>query len=278
MFGAHAARAVHQHDHRQPAGAAGSRSSPDDRGRLGLGVAGEELLVGQRSASGSRAARSARPCPGPVCSDARCGDSPARMQQRHAGSDHGVPPQRVFRHNRQPAHTSRPSDAAFDGDRECPVTRAYVPHGVIPAVILPFHDDLSIDEASFSKHLRDVAATDGLSASPSTRIRPRSPPAPSTSRSACSTSRRTRSARSCRSSTASGPTAARGRAHRQDGDRRRRLGAAGVPAGAVHDGPERRHGGRALQAHRRRKRPADHRIPVSARDRPGLSERNHPAR
>src|SRR5215471_12476774 len=40
----------------------------------------------------------------------------------------------------------------------------YVPHGVIPAVLLPFHDDLSIDEASFRKHLRDVAATDGLSA------------------------------------------------------------------------------------------------------------------
>src|SRR5947199_925108 len=40
----------------------------------------------------------------------------------------------------------------------------YLPHGVIPAVLLPFHDDLSIDEASFRKHLRDVAATDGLSA------------------------------------------------------------------------------------------------------------------
>jgi 4-hydroxy-tetrahydrodipicolinate synthase len=39
-----------------------------------------------------------------------------------------------------------------------------VPHGVIPAVLLPFHDDLSIDEASFRKHLRDVAATEGLSA------------------------------------------------------------------------------------------------------------------
>src|SRR6201986_194265 len=41
---------------------------------------------------------------------------------------------------------------------------AYVPHGVIPAVLLPFHDDLSIDEASFRKHLRDVAAVEGLSA------------------------------------------------------------------------------------------------------------------
>ncbi len=40
----------------------------------------------------------------------------------------------------------------------------YVPHGVIPAVLLPFDNDLAIDEASFRKHLRDVAATEGLSA------------------------------------------------------------------------------------------------------------------
>ena len=40
----------------------------------------------------------------------------------------------------------------------------FVPHGVIPAVLLPFHDDLSIDEASFRAHLRDVAAVRGLSA------------------------------------------------------------------------------------------------------------------
>jgi 4-hydroxy-tetrahydrodipicolinate synthase len=40
----------------------------------------------------------------------------------------------------------------------------YVPEGVIPAVLLPFTDDLSIDEKAFRKHLSDVAATDGLSA------------------------------------------------------------------------------------------------------------------
>src|SRR5919202_829118 len=40
----------------------------------------------------------------------------------------------------------------------------YVPHGVIPAVLLPFHEDLSIDEKSFRSHLRDVAATPGISA------------------------------------------------------------------------------------------------------------------
>jgi len=45
-----------------------------------------------------------------------------------------------------------------------PRHKTFIPHGVIPAVILPFHDDLSIDEASFRKHLRDVTAAEGLSA------------------------------------------------------------------------------------------------------------------
>ena len=40
----------------------------------------------------------------------------------------------------------------------------YVPHGVIPAVLLPFDNDLAIDEPGFRKHLRDVAAVEGLSA------------------------------------------------------------------------------------------------------------------
>jgi len=45
-----------------------------------------------------------------------------------------------------------------------PRHKDFTPHGVIPAVILPFHDDLSIDEPSFRKHLRDVTATEGLAA------------------------------------------------------------------------------------------------------------------
>ena len=45
-----------------------------------------------------------------------------------------------------------------------PRHKSYLPHGVIPAVLLPFHDDLSIDEKSFRRHLRDVAAVQGLSA------------------------------------------------------------------------------------------------------------------
>ena len=40
----------------------------------------------------------------------------------------------------------------------------YVPNGVIPAILLPFDDELAIDERAFRSHIRDVAATDGLSA------------------------------------------------------------------------------------------------------------------
>jgi 4-hydroxy-tetrahydrodipicolinate synthase len=42
--------------------------------------------------------------------------------------------------------------------------KSYSPRGVIPAVLLPFDADLAIDEPAFRKHLRDVAAIDGLSA------------------------------------------------------------------------------------------------------------------
>jgi len=41
---------------------------------------------------------------------------------------------------------------------------AFVPAGVIPAVLLPFADNLEIDEKSFRAHLRDVASTEGISA------------------------------------------------------------------------------------------------------------------
>jgi len=44
------------------------------------------------------------------------------------------------------------------------MNRSYTPAGVIPAVLLPFHEDLSIDEASYRAHLRDVAAVEGVSA------------------------------------------------------------------------------------------------------------------
>src|SRR3954466_10890713 len=40
----------------------------------------------------------------------------------------------------------------------------FVPYGVIPAILLPFNDDFSIDERSFRSHLQDIAAVEGLSA------------------------------------------------------------------------------------------------------------------
>jgi 4-hydroxy-tetrahydrodipicolinate synthase len=40
----------------------------------------------------------------------------------------------------------------------------YVPHGVIPAVLLPFNEDFSIDDKSFRSHLRDVGAVEDISA------------------------------------------------------------------------------------------------------------------
>src|SRR5207244_11190861 len=41
------------------------------------------------------------------------------------------------------------------GARTMPRYAHYVPHGVIPAVLLPFNDDLSIEEKSFRSQLRD---------------------------------------------------------------------------------------------------------------------------
>jgi len=40
----------------------------------------------------------------------------------------------------------------------------YVPAGVIPAALMPFNDDLSIDEKSLRKHIKDIASTKGISA------------------------------------------------------------------------------------------------------------------
>lgn len=40
----------------------------------------------------------------------------------------------------------------------------FEPKGVIPACLLPFFDDFSIDEHSFRSHLRDVAGVDGITA------------------------------------------------------------------------------------------------------------------
>src|SRR3989304_5964059 len=45
-----------------------------------------------------------------------------------------------------------------------PRYREFVPHGVIPAVLLPVREALSIDAAAYRAHLRDVAVVDGVTA------------------------------------------------------------------------------------------------------------------
>lgn len=44
------------------------------------------------------------------------------------------------------------------------IQKNFVPKGVIPACLLPFLPDLSIDEANFRRHLRDLAGVRGLAA------------------------------------------------------------------------------------------------------------------
>jgi 4-hydroxy-tetrahydrodipicolinate synthase len=39
----------------------------------------------------------------------------------------------------------------------------FVPEGVIPACLMPFREDLEIDEVAYRQHLRDLAAIDGIS-------------------------------------------------------------------------------------------------------------------
>jgi 4-hydroxy-tetrahydrodipicolinate synthase len=50
------------------------------------------------------------------------------------------------------------------GRQKMPRFRDFVPHGVIPAALLPFTSDLAVDEAAFRRHLGDLAGTRGVSA------------------------------------------------------------------------------------------------------------------
>src|SRR3954470_12389300 len=49
-------------------------------------------------------------------------------------------------------------------EEELPMSAVFRPEGTIPAVLLPFKQDLSIDAAAFQAHLRDVAAVPGVTA------------------------------------------------------------------------------------------------------------------
>ena len=85
----------------------------------------------------------------------------------------------------------------------------FVPQGVIPAVLLPFHEDLSIDEPSFRAHLRDVGGGAGTVCDHDQRPLDRGRLVhPRTSSAASWRSRARKSATRCRSFTASGRTAA----------------------------------------------------------------------
>ena len=85
----------------------------------------------------------------------------------------------------------------------------FVPQGVIPAVLLPFHEDLSIDEPSFRAHLRDVARGAGTVCDHDQRALDRGRLVhPRTSSVASWRSPARKSAANCRSFTASGRTAA----------------------------------------------------------------------
>ena len=147
------------------------------------------------------------------------------------------------------------------------------PTGVIPAVLLPFENDLSIDETNFRKHLRDVASVEGLSAITIN--------AHSTEVASCTFDEQKRvldiaqdeiGAQAAARQRHLGRRQPRGRAACAHGGAGRRVGAAGVSAGAVHARPERGHGAYTFQAHRRCDRSAADRFPVSAGDRAGLSE------
>ena len=122
-----------------------------------------------------------------------------------------------------------------------PRHKNYIPHGVIPAVLLPFENDLSIDEANFRKHLRDVAAVEGLSAITIN--------AHSTEVASCTFDEQRRVLDIAQDEIGAklplvngiwADGSARGRAACAHGGAGRRLGAAGVSAGAVHARAERR--------------------------------------
>ncbi len=169
-------------------------------------------------------------------------------------------------------------DALSQGEEiAMPRDMNWVPQGVIPAVLLPFNEDLSIDEASFRAHLRDVASVEGLSAITIN--------AHSTEVASCTFDEQKRVLAIARDEIggrlpivhgvyAEGSLeAARIAKH---GGRRRRGGAAGLPARALHHGPAPRDGDRALPAHRGSRGSSDHCFPVPARRRPGLSSRDAP--
>ena len=136
----------------------------------------------------------------------------------------------------------------------------FVPQGVIPAVLLPFHEDLSIDEPSFRFHLRDVGSVQGLSAITIN--------AHSTEVASCSEDEQRRVMEIAGEEV--GDTLPIIHGVWADGSRRG-FGVAGVSAGSLRAGPVGRDGVGSFQDHRRCDRSAADRFPVPAGHGAGLS-------
>jgi Dihydrodipicolinate synthetase family len=148
---------------------------------------------------------------------------------------------------------------------------AFVPQGVIPAVLLPFHEDLSIDEPSFRAHLRDVGAVQGLSAITIN--------AHSTEVASCTQDEQLRVMEITGEEVgdtlpiihgvwADGSLEA---ARISAGSGRRGVGAASIPAGSLHTRPVGRDGADPFQDDRRCDRSATDRFSISFGHRAGLS-------
>ena len=148
----------------------------------------------------------------------------------------------------------------------------FVPQGVIPAVLLPFHADLSIDEPNFRAHLRDVGSVQGLSAITIN--------AHSTEVASCTEDEQRRVMAIAGEEVGDtladhsrrlGGRQPAGGADRTPGRGRRGFGAAGVSAGSLHARPVGRDGAGPFQDHCGRDRSAADRLSVSAGHRAGLS-------
>ena len=150
---------------------------------------------------------------------------------------------------------------------------SYLPNGVIPAILLPFNDDLSIDERAFRSHIRDVGGTEGISALTIN--------AHSTEVASCTFDEQRRVLDITQDEIGDRLPLVHG--IWADGSleaaRIAKMAAAGgasallvFPPAPFTMGQNAGDGARAFPAHRGCVRPAADRVPVSARDRPGLSE------
>ena len=150
----------------------------------------------------------------------------------------------------------------------------YIPHGVIPAVLLPFFDDLVDRRGLLPAAPRRCRLGSGIERGHDQRARHRgrvlqlrrAAPRARDHRRRDRAAPADRQRHLCRGQS-------RGGAARQHGAGGRRLGAAGLPARPVHPGTAAGDGDRPFPPHRRSSGPAAHRLSISAAD-AGLSARD----